>query len=57
MFAALFSRGNRLPADIIPKIVEYWAHLGYYLYQIPGTGGTGSGAEVRTLPVGTRRCP
>ena len=38
MFAALFSRGNRLPADVIPKIVEYWAHLGYYQYRVPGTG-------------------
>ena len=56
MFAALFSRGNRLPADVIPKIVEYWAHLGYYQYQIPGTGGTGSGTGSRksNLPVGTR---
>ena len=38
MFAAFFSRGNRLPADVIPKIVEYWAHLGYYQYRVPGTG-------------------
>ena len=37
MFAALFSRGTRLPADVIPKIVEYWAHLGYYQYRVPGT--------------------
>ena len=28
-FAAIFSRGTRLPADVIPKIVEYWAHLGW----------------------------
>ena len=41
MFAAIFSRGRRLPADVIPKIVEYWAHLGYYQYRVPGTGGTG----------------
>jgi len=38
MFAALFSRGTRLPADVVPKIVEYWAHLGYYQYRVPGTG-------------------
>ena len=38
MFAAFFSRGNRLPADVIPKIVDYWAHLGYYQYRVPGTG-------------------
>ena len=38
MFAAFFSRGNRLPADVIPKIVNYWAHLGYYQYRVPGTG-------------------
>ena len=38
MFAAIFSRGTRLPADVIPKIVDYWAHLGYYQYRVPGTG-------------------
>ena len=32
MFAAIFSRGTRLPADVIPKIVDYWAHLGWYKY-------------------------
>ena len=32
-FAAIFSRGTRLPADVIPKIVEYWAHLGWYKYE------------------------
>ena len=31
-FAAIFSRGTRLPADVIPKIVDYWAHLGWYKY-------------------------
>ena len=31
-FAAIFSRGTRLPADVIPKIVDYWAHLGWYQY-------------------------
>jgi hypothetical protein len=35
MFAAIFSR---LPADVIPKIVDYWAHLGWYEYSVPGTG-------------------
>ena len=29
-FAAIFSRGTRLPADVIPKIVDYWAHVGWY---------------------------
>ena len=38
MFAAIFSRGTRLPADVIPKIVDYWAHLGRYEYSVPGTG-------------------
>ena len=32
-FAAIFSRGTRLPADVIPTIVEYWAHLGWYKYE------------------------
>ena len=56
MFAAIFSRGRRLPADVIPKIVEYWAHLGCYQYQVPGTGGTGSGtgSKKSNLPVGHR---
>ena len=35
---AIFSRGTRLPADVIPKIVDYWAHLGWYEYSVPGTG-------------------
>ena len=38
MFAAIFSRGTRLPADVIPKIVDYWAHLGWYEYSVPGMG-------------------
>ena len=38
MFAAIFSRGTRLPADVIPKIVDFWAHLGWYEYSVPGTG-------------------
>ncbi len=50
MFAAIFSRGRRLPADVIPKIVEYWAHLGCYQFQVPGTSGTGS--KKLNLPVG-----
>jgi ankyrin repeat protein len=33
IFAAIFSRGTRLPADVIPKIVDYWAHLGWYKYE------------------------
>ena len=32
-YAPIFSRGTRLPADVIPKIVEYWAHLGWYKYE------------------------
>ena len=31
-YAPIFSRGTRLPADVIPTIVEYWAHLGWYKY-------------------------
>ena len=50
MYAAIFSRGTRLPADVIPKIVEYWAHLGCYQFQVPGTSGTGS--KKLNLPVG-----
>ena len=38
MFAAIFSRGTRLPADVIPKIVDFWAHLGWYEYSVPVTG-------------------
>ena len=38
MFAAIFSRGTLLPADVIPKIVDFWAHLGWYEYSVPGTG-------------------
>ena len=37
MFATIFSRGTRLHADVIPKIVDYWAHLGWYEYSVPGT--------------------
>ena len=32
-FVGILSRGTRLPADVIPKIVEYWAHLGWYKYE------------------------
>ena len=28
--ANILTRGNRLPADVIPKIVDYWAHVGWY---------------------------
>ena len=28
--ANVLNRGNRLPADVIPKIVDYWAHVGWY---------------------------
>ena len=30
--AHVLNRGTRLPADVIPKIVDYWAHLGWYQY-------------------------
>ena len=30
MFAAIFSRGTRLPADVIPKIVDYCFHVGWF---------------------------
>ena len=32
LFVGILSRGTRLPADVIPKIVDYWAHLGWYQY-------------------------
>ena len=28
--ANILNRGTRLPADVIPKIVDYWAHVGWY---------------------------
>ena len=28
--ANVLNRGTRLPADVIPKIVDYWAHVGWY---------------------------
>ena len=28
--ANVLNRGTRLPADVIPKIVEFWAHVGWY---------------------------
>ena len=37
IFVAIFSRGTRLPTDVLPRIVEYWAHLGWYQYHVPGT--------------------
>ena len=38
LFVGILRRGTRLPADVIPKIVGYWAHLGWYEYSVPGTG-------------------
>ena len=35
IFVAIFSRGTRLPTDVLPTIVEYWAHLGWYQYRVP----------------------
>jgi hypothetical protein len=37
IFVAIFSRGTLLPTDVLPTIVEYWAHLGWYQYHVPGT--------------------
>ena len=31
-FVGILSRGTRLPADVIPKIIEYWVHVGWYKY-------------------------
>ena len=31
-FVGILSRGTRLPADVIPTIVDYWAHPGWYKY-------------------------
>ena len=28
--ANILKRGDRLPASVIPKIVEFWAHVGWY---------------------------
>ena len=28
--ANILNRGDRLPADVIPKIVDFWAHVGWY---------------------------
>ena len=28
--ANILNRGNRLPTDVIPKIIDYWAHVGWY---------------------------
>ena len=36
-FANILNRGKfagkHLPTDVIPKIVDYWAHLGWYKYE------------------------
>ena len=48
LFVGILSRGTvgtRLPAVIIPKIIEYWVHLGWY----PGTA--------REIPAALRRSP
>jgi len=43
LFVGILSRCTPLPAVIIPKIIEYWVHLGWYQYRVPRTGsGTGS---------------
>ena len=44
-FAAIFSRGTRLPPDVIPNVVEYWASLGCYEYSVPGTGSSVAATE------------
>lgn len=37
---AILSRGRRLPADVVPRIVDYWAHCGSYVVEsewpVPG---------------------
>ena len=30
------NRGTRLPTDVIPKIVDYWAHVGWYAVERDG---------------------
>lgn len=45
LFVGILSRCTRLPAVIIPKIIEYWVHLGWY----PGTA--------REIPAALRRNP
>ena len=37
IFVAIFSRGTLLPTAVLLTIVEYWAHLGWYQYHVPGT--------------------
>ena len=44
IFVAIFSRGTRLPTDVLPTIVEYWAHLGWYQYRVPAAGA-GAGLD------------
>ena len=33
--ANILNRGNRLPPAVIPKIVDYWAHVGWYVRRGP----------------------
>ena len=44
IFVAIFSRGTRLPTDVLPTIVEYWAHLGWYQYRVPAAAA-GAGLD------------
>ena len=42
LFVGILRRGTHLPADVIPKIIEYWVHVGWYQYSVPGTGPSSS---------------
>ena len=33
LYVGILNRGTRLPADVIPKIVEFWAHFGCYQWR------------------------
>ena len=33
LLVAILSRGQRLPADVVPRIVDYWAHCGSYVVE------------------------
>ena len=42
LFVGILSSCTPLPAVIIPKIIEYWVHLGWYQYSVPGTAPSSS---------------
>ena len=45
LFVGILSRCTPLPAVIIPKIIEYWVHLGWYQYSVPGTAPSPSSSQ------------